>query len=125
MPRIRKVNDNGPPPECPENTLPDPPGMDQALREIGEDYDLMKAHMAKRQGLNCDTTKAPWLVKKGMMILAFGLMLGCAATQPPRPVRCFSQVTVLANLNKYIVFNHCTGDYVVRTMPSLGDVREM
>lgn len=60
---VKKVNSNGPPPGCPDNMLPEPAGMEEAVRMAEEDASVRAAQRAKRQGMCGNYTKAPWLVK--------------------------------------------------------------
>lgn len=57
----RKVNDNGPLPGHPNPDVP--MTADRAVREAAEDMDYEASEAAKREGLNCSYTKAPWLVR--------------------------------------------------------------
>lgn len=58
---MRKVNDNGAPPPHDE---PAPVSISDAVRDAADDIDYAAGERAKREGLCCDYTKAPWLVKK-------------------------------------------------------------
>lgn len=58
----RKVHTNGPLPGHPQELAPGERDIGQTLREETEDAELRESLYAKRAGLNCDTTKAPWRV---------------------------------------------------------------
>jgi len=63
MPNLRKVNDNGPPPACPNYEDPMEKTLDRVMAEEAADIDLRDRQAASREGLCRDYTRAPWFVK--------------------------------------------------------------
>lgn len=54
MPKMVKQNDNGAMPGCPDNKLPEPAGMDEAVQRAVAEANAMAA------GMNKYTKPAPW-----------------------------------------------------------------